>query len=80
MNLTTYLTISKCPAQMALCKAVIPSSFAALGFGTLMKTNEKRKCLIFNFEFRILNKMSFDSILNVPAWLSFVQAPIHLLN
>lgn len=30
----THLTISKCPAQMALCKAVIPSSFAALGFGT----------------------------------------------
>lgn len=30
----TYLTISKCPAQMALCSAVIPSSLAALGFGT----------------------------------------------
>lgn len=33
-NSTKYLTISKCPAQIALCSAVIPSSFAALGFGT----------------------------------------------
>lgn len=33
-TIATYLTMSMCPAQMALCNAVIPSSFAALGFGT----------------------------------------------
>lgn len=30
----THFTISKWPAQIALCKAVMPSSFAALAFAT----------------------------------------------
>lgn len=33
-NWTRNFTISKCPAQIALCRAVIPSSLAALGFFT----------------------------------------------
>ena len=40
---TRKRTISKWPAQMALCKAVMPSSLAALGFVTWEKRKTKKE-------------------------------------
>lgn len=55
----TYLTISKCPAQMALCNAVMPSSFAALGFGTCFFSNNNEHSEWVGYIDKLPNRIAY---------------------
>lgn len=49
-NCTRNLTISVCPAQTALCRAVIPSSFGWLGSSTCRSNPPKKPSVYFYVE------------------------------